>query len=964
MKYIFSGCMFAGFVLAAYFAVSFFWSKEKKYLENRLLAVFCFSSAVWSLGFGALILQTDTDVAYLCRCVGMIGVFLYLITAQILVCHISGIPHTIRYTINGISFMGIFVYFLVIQKSQVVYHLEKMGMTYYFKPGFCNNIYTAYSIIIAFQIFVVTIYMIRCSTLKRIRAFGRKFLLVETLILLGMMLDTVFPLIGIAAIPGSSLTQFWGMIVLYNAVNVISRSRINITNMSEFIYYSMATPVLVYDSDRRIQIMNDEAVSFLKTDREKIAQENIPLDQIFDVGEEGLFTFPEKSKGVDALCRNNQLYCNLAINKINDNYGDIIGYIIIVTDLSERMKTVQRLEEAMEEAKAANKAKSTFLANMSHEIRTPMNAIIGFSELVLKMDIDEQVQEYVEDIKGSSYNLLAIINDILDISKIESGKMELVCQEYYTASLFNDVYLIIHTQAEKKGLEFNMAIDPDIPNKLSGDKIRIRGVLINLLNNAVKYTMEGSVSFEAKCLSRQGKEAVLEFKVSDTGIGIKEEEQGRLFESFSQVDRKMHYGVEGSGLGLAIAKGYVTLMGGDITVDSVYGKGSVFTAVIHQKVIDTSPLDESYAREDEEMDEFSMGTMKITGVRVLLVDDNPVNLKVAEGSLRHYGMEVDMAASGEEAVALCQKEHYPLVFMDQMMPQMDGIEAMTHIRKIDPYYDFGGRCKIIVLTANAISGARQELMAKGFDEYLEKPMNFKHLEQLLAAFLPKECIQIQTENQEEQSENIFEAEDITLLQDMLPKVEIKRGILNCGGNLEEYLKILQLTFRDGKKQLEELKNLQKKGNYSDYTIKIHALKGMALGVGAGWIADLARLQEQAGKNGEFGYIDAHMEEFLHEYELLLEQMREVLEKYQMMEGETEKKEILKKEDILQVLREIKQCMDGFDFAGAARLIREAKVCQLSEQDRKMLEQIGQWVDEAETDKIQELIESPIYMPDK
>lgn len=394
---------------------------------------------------------------------------------------------------------------------------------------------------------------------KRLRVLGIRLFIAEIVIILGMLLDTIFPLVGIFAIPGSTIGQFAGMVIIYWAVDFVNRSRITVTNMSEFIYYSMTMPILVYDSNRQIQILNDAACTLFEVDRENMPK--VRMSNLFELKNDEVFEFEGKSKDVDTVCHNNQLYCSLTINKIYDDYGDMIGYIIFVTDLSERMKYIQGLEEARKEAEYANQAKSTFLANMSHEIRTPMNAIIGFSELVLKMDISPEVRAHVEDIKWSSHNLLAIINDILDISKIESGKMELVLGKYHTSGLLKDVSLIIATQAQAKGLAFQMKADPEIPNRLYGDKIRIRGVLINILNNAVKYTKEGSVSFEVSVLEKTDKKVKLEFKVSDTGVGIRPEEQEHLFKSFEQLDRKVHYGIEGSGLGLAIANGYVQLMG-------------------------------------------------------------------------------------------------------------------------------------------------------------------------------------------------------------------------------------------------------------------------------------------------------------------------------------------------------------------------------------------------------------------
>lgn len=955
MKYVFSIILFVSCVLAFYFAIQTCQSKERKYAGNLLFSLCCFSSGIWSLGFGALILQTDTGMAYMCRAIGMVGVFLYLITAQILVCHISEINGVWRYLVEGVSVTGIVIYFLVIQKDQVVYFLDTMGMTYHFRPGFVNSLYTIYSVVIAFNILGVTIHMIRNSQAKRIQAFGKRFLLVEILIVLGMMLDTVFPLLGISAIPGSSITQFWGLVVLYHAMAAINRSKVNITNMSEFIYYSLAMPVLVYDAERNIQIMNDAAADFFEETGGQRSFRHMELGNLFAIDEEEAFAFAENRKDIDAVCRKNQIYCSLAVSRINDVYGDTIGYIIIVTDLSERMKTVKKLEEAIEAAETANQAKSTFLANMSHEIRTPMNAIIGFSELLLKMELPTEVREYVEDIANSSRNLLAIINDILDISKIESGKMELVCGDYDTAGLFHDVYLIISGQAKQKGLEFRLKTDPEIPNRLFGDQIRIRGILVNLLNNAVKYTLEGSVSLEVRLLKKEGDTAWLEFRVADTGTGIRQEEIAGLFNKFSQADRKLHYGVEGTGLGLAIVKGYVTLMDGDVSVESVYGEGSVFTVVIAQRMIDEQTMNPSFAGANEARNDFCAGSMKISGIRVLVVDDNAVNRKVAGSSLKYYGLIVDLASGGAEAIELCRRNQYRIVFMDQMMPQMSGTEAMKQIRKINDYYAPGGQGKIVVLTANVVNGIREELLQEGFDEYLGKPMNLKQLEQIFRRFIPEEDMKAGAECSK--TDEKVHQEEISGLQEMLPQVDVFRGMMSCGGHLKDYLGILQMIFRDGEKQLKELRALQEQQDYPDYTVKIHAMKGMALNVGAKQISDMAKQQETAGREGRYGYIDAHMEEFQQEYRSLLAKVRTVLEHYQMLEQaqESAPKEQFREADILELFGNIRESIEEYDFAAAAHLIKDTDADILPEKYRDTFKQIRLWMDEMEVEKILERI---------
>lgn len=960
MKYVFSTSLFVSGVLTVYYALQFLWSREREYVENRLLAVLCMASMAWSFGSGALILQTDSGIAHWCRCVNMAAVFLYLIMMQVLACYISGVPERIRKIFNMVSLTGIIIYFGIIQKDQVVYHRSSIGMTFSYRGSMFNIIYMIYLFVVLIDIFAVAVYMMRRFKIKRLQVFGQKLLLAELILISGLALDMVYSFMGSAAVPGSSLTQCWSMVTLYYAVHVINRSKINLLNMSEFIYYSLAMPVLVCDAGRRIHIMNDAAVSFSGVDREELEASDVNIARMFTVDEKEVYCFEGNHHDLDAVSIKGRVECSLAVSKINDGYGDVIGYIIIVTDMSERIRSIRELEEAKQEAEAANKAKSTFLAKMSHEIRTPMNAIVGFSELALKSELSKQVREYVEDIKGASNNLLAIINDILDISKIESGKMELVCAEYYPARLFHDVYLIIDTQVKKKGLDFFIEVDKEIPSRLYGDKIRIRSILINILNNAVKYTQEGSVSFEAGVLEKNGSKVMLQFRVTDTGMGIKPEEQGRLFENFSQIDQKAHYGVEGTGLGLAIVKGYVTLMGGYVTVDSVYGEGSTFTVVIEQEILDESPLDQLHIKEDENADGFSLGSMKVHGVRALVVDDNQVNLKVAGSSLSYYGLQVDKASSGMEAVALCKKNHYDMVFMDQMMPQMDGVEAMRRIRQIDAYYAPNGPCRMIVLTADSVSGVRSRLIEEGFDEYLGKPMNYQQLERLFQRFLPKEKLQTSLVQQADPAQEEAGMQEKEKLQKMLPQLDVAQGVKNCGGRMQDYLGMLQVVYHSGEKQLEELRELQSKQNYADYTIKIHALKGTALNMGANAAAEMARLQEQAGKRGEYSYIDAHMEGFLQEYQELLVQVQTVLAQYDLLgrmeQDMQEQGRALTNEDTLHILQEIAQSIDEFDYAKAADLVRETGERELLEKYRPIFVQLGQWMDEMDIDSIQEMIE--------
>lgn len=877
LKYVCPIMLFVFSILAVFYAVIILFSEDRKDTENKLMSLFCLSSAIWSLGFGALLLQTDTEWAYWCRVFGMIGTILYLITGQMLVSYLSGIKKIWANIFNAFAGLGIFVYFLTVERSQTIYQLEEGGMTYSFKSGPANTIYTVYSLVLAVLMFGIALYM--CfSKVKRVRFFGKIFIMADMAMLLGTILDTVFPLLGFKAIPGSTVMQFFGMLVVYLAIRANNRSKINIANMSEFIYYSLSMPVLVYNAGKKLQIANEAAAKFFEINQNAIRQQDMGLGTFFELEDDTVFDFEGTVNNKDLVCIQNGVPCNLAINKIQDHYNDTIGYIIIVTDLSERVKNLQRLEEAKAEAEAANRSKTLFLANMSHEIRTPMNAILGFSELILKKDTSEVVDEYATDIKKSCLNLLAVINDILDISKLDSGRAELSNSNYFTASLLQEVHHIIDMQARKKGLHFEMNTDPRIPNELYGDKTRMRGILINLLNNAVKYTEQGSVVFHVRLLGINNNCATLEYTITDTGIGIKEESLQHLFDSFARFDAGRNTNVEGTGLGLSIVKGYVTLMGGTIKVDSIYGRGSTFTVTLEQEIVDDAPLNftRTTAQDGNAM---SGEEMKIRDTRVLVTDDNQINLKVIKSTLEYYGLTVETADSGSKALEMCQKTGYDMVFMDQMMPEMDGVETMQKIRGLSSHYAPGGNGKIIVLTANAIVGVRQELMEKGFDEYLSKPLQLRELEQVLKQFVPGDKLEVQDTDKESNgkfaiSENISK-DVIVVLEDLLPQINVTSGLEHCQKNVSLYLDILHMIHDDAGTQLGDLKALWEEKKYSRFIVQIHSIKTQLLNIGYVLLAEEARALELAGKENRFEYISDYLEVFADSYRELAQQLEKV-----------------------------------------------------------------------------------------
>ncbi|MGN0427170.1 MAG: response regulator [Agathobacter sp.] len=968
MKYLFTALLLLNAVVALMFCLSFFIYRDKKDHTNQLLCLYSLASCIWSFGFGMLFIQVDYEKGYLWRSFAIFGTILYMVTVQFLICQISGLSRRLRYLLDLVSCLGFIVYFLAIQRDQTSYVMSSFGMTCQFTPGIVSNLYTSYFILVTFDIFCVIVYMIRFSKLKRTQTFGKMFLIVAILIVLGSVLDMIIPFLGLPALPGSNITQFWGLLIIQYAMNIVNKNKINVSNMSEFIYYSLAMPVLVFDSDYKIKIANEAATRFFYLPDELPNDSTVNINYFFPIGNRECFDFDGDKNSIDAVCSTNNIPCNLAISKIHGSFGDIIGYIIIVSDHQERVRYIEELQAAKMEADSSNQAKSLFLAKMSHEIRTPMNAIIGFSELAIKESPSPVIMEYLNDIKTSSHHLLGLINDILDISKIESGKMEMVNVEYETADLFHDVAQIISNQAKEKGLAFSMNIDPAMPKTLYGDINHMRSVLINLLNNAVKYTTEGSVTLDANCLLVVDNTITLSLAVKDTGIGIRSEEMDKLFKNFSQLNQQTSYGTEGTGLGLALVKNFCQMMGGDVMVMSDYGEGSTFTATLKQMVIDATPI-KLQSTSETMSDDFSLGNLKLHSINALVVDDNSVNLKVISTSLKYYGVSVETADSGASAIEQCREKKYSLVFMDQMMPEMDGIEAMQHIRALNDYYAAGGEAKIIALTANAVSGVKEELLGLGFDAFLSKPINFKELEETFRKYVPSDCLYYGSELMEPQIQAEEEKRtDTAKLSALLPDIDIKEGLLHCGGDFNDYLEILQLVYDSSKDQLAELISYKNEKNTKDFAILAHALKGSCLNIGAASVSLLAKELEFAGKEENFDFIELHTDLFVDNYHALMEEISRALVEFgyiQPMEcaalnatlSDSSDTETALEHQAREKLEEIHQAVIDLDFAHAASLCRKQLRTEYPKKFADAFEKMDCLLGEMDIDGIDALIAS-------
>lgn len=714
-------------------------------------------------------------------------------------------------------------------------------------------------------------------------------------------------------------------------------------------------------------------------------------------------------------------------------------YLIEITMLimvKWHLKALKTAEEKTKQAEHAGQAKADFLANVSHEIRTPLNVINGMTELVMQKNLDKEAKEYIYGIHRAGDNLLTVINDILDYSKLESGELELAEETYESMSLFYDICSIAKIQLGGKELEFQVDINPSLPMSLKGDVVRLKQIILNLLSNAIKYTEHGEIVLKAD-FARTEQGIDLMVSVKDSGIGIKEQDIEQLFHAFEQIDSKRSRSYNGTGLGLAISKEIVSLMGGKLKFESTYGKGSHFYFTVPQKVDEEAPSvtvkdkekiqmgifvenegikktvintveqlelvykeiqdKESLGEELEnglnhlfleckkssdtldilkklpketrvlmqeeaclkEYEQYSVGVVRLPiysmslavvlnneksgrelyeqeistnsrrfqapEARILIVDDNAVNLKVAAGLLKPYGMQIDTAISGEESVQKVVENRYDLVLMDHMMPQMDGIEATKLIRQQEG--DYYKELPIIALSANAVHGAQQMFKEAGMDDFVPKPIEMRFLAGKLLKWLPEEKVmEVHTENkapQETEKLQIMDLNDIDGLDKSI-------GLSYVADDEELYHEVLMEFADESDKRAEEIEQFLLEGDISDYVIRVHALKSLAKTIGAMELSEHAKELEERGTAADMEVVYDKTPALLKEYR----ELGRTLKEYGKQNGGdnsgvddiAEERELLPldKEKLAEKLGQLINCLEEYDSFGAEEILEEIK----------------------------------------
>ncbi|MCQ2248568.1 MAG: ATP-binding protein [Treponema sp.] len=577
------------------------------------------------------------------------------------------------------------------------------------------------------------------------------------------------------------------------------------------------------------------------------------------------YKFPESiipistSKGVTIDILNGIICSSLGIGAVNK-----FQTLINKRAFSEIQKANEDLKNSEIKAENASNAKSDFLSNMSHEIRTPINAILGMNEMILRECHDKQILEYASRVQTSSNALLSLVNDVLDLSKIESGKIEIKNEEYKLSELILNSYGLVMERMEKKGLRGSIFCNENLPSGLVGDVQHLRQILVNFLTNAVKYTEKGNIDFFILG-SVNGDEANIIFSVKDTGIGIKEENRVKMFKKFERFDLQRNRNIEGTGLGLSISKQLCDLMGGKIEVKSEYGKGSEFIITMPQKIFDKTPVGKVSPKQKNKEQEVQVyhQSFEAPDVNVLAVDDVELNLIVFENLLKETKMKIDLAESGAKALEKAAEKHYDIIFMDYMMPEMDGIQTLENLRKME---SLNSNTPVIVLTADALAGVREKYIKAGFIDYISKPIDGAALEKMLVRYLPKEKVFLKNGKQDTPC-----GEKISRLKNTLSEFDYEAALSYCDESEDFCIEIISEYCTNN--HIADIKHYFEECEWENYRQRLHSLKSTTRTVGLQGLAEDFRIQESAVKKCELDFARKNHKHLMNHYELCISRMQ-------------------------------------------------------------------------------------------
>lgn len=876
---IFINCLAVVFsTIIAICGISYFMREKNAGALRYYMLVMGFFGALWSGGYGIMGFTETGEAAAVFRAVGLVGVVGFMMTEALMVAYMVELPKWLfrAYAMIFGIFAVVDLYFFI--PDQHTFVRLNGRMCYYSTNSFGRMVHNIFLAFVAVTMIAMAILWVHKEKPKRQAYYVRAAILANIAILFSIIPDTILPMLGKPSFPSSAYGMFLTYMITWFWATRFNAFSITVGNLSQYIYESANTAILIFDEYFRLVLANPYGQELLGI--KKI--ENQKLMQLFQGTE------AESGRIKDGILRDNKgvaelvsvhgaISCSLNFSLARDFHDDPYCIVCFVYDLTKE-------KNMLEEVVRANEAKSQFLANMSHEIRTPINGILGMDSVLLKECHDENLREYAKNIQSAGQSLLSIINDILDISKIESGKMEILTIRYQLFSVLNDCYNLTKIKLQNKPVSFIMQINEKLPSWLYGDEVRIRQIINNFLSNAVKYTKEGNITFELDFEEKTDEQILLVITVRDTGIGIKEEDLGKLFESFTRIEEKRNRNIEGTGLGLNLTKNLVNLMGGEVFAESTYGKGSCFTAKIPQKIADAKPMGDFGKRYQQYLSTSDDDKLSFLApdAKILVVDDVTMNLKVVEGLLKATKIQIDTAVSGSECLECVKTTPYQMIFLDHMMPEMDGLETLEHMKNLAD--NPNAQTPVIMLTANAIVGAKEEYIEAGFTDYLTKPIRETELLEMILKYLPEELVcenggqgieKSQDAQDMEQPEAGGEGAEPLQRLEQLEGLDVKTGLTYCMNEEDFYIEMLQEFLQADK--ASQLKHFLAEEDWDNYRTTVHALKSTSLTIGAAHLSGEAKALEMAAKEGNMDYIRSHHDGVMDEYKELTDHLKEILE---------------------------------------------------------------------------------------
>lgn len=876
---IFINCLAVVFsTIIAICGISYFMREKNAGALRYYMLVMGFFGALWSGGYGIMGFTETREVAAVIRAVGLVGVAGFMMTEALMIAYMVELPKWLfrAYAMIFGIFAVVDLYFFI--PDQHTFVRLNGRMCYYSTNSFGRMVHNIFLAFVAVTMIAMAILWVHKEKPKRQSYYVRAAILANIAILFSIIPDTILPMLGKPSFPSSAYGMFLTYMITWFWATRFNAFSITVGNLSQYIYESANTAILIFDEYFRLVLANpygQELLGIKKIENQKLMQLFQGTDAESGRIKDGIL---RDNKGVAELVSvHGAISCSLNFSLARDFHDDPYCIVCFVYDLTKE-------KNMLEEVVRANEAKSQFLANMSHEIRTPINGILGMDSVLLKECHDENLREYAKNIQSAGQSLLSIINDILDISKIESGKMEILTIRYQLFSVLNDCYNLTKIKLQNKPVSFIMQINEKLPSWLYGDEVRIRQIINNFLSNAVKYTKEGNITFELDFEEKTDEQILLVITVRDTGIGIKEEDLGKLFESFTRIEEKRNRNIEGTGLGLNLTKNLVNLMGGEVFAESTYGKGSCFTAKIPQKIADAKPMGDFGKRYQQYLSTSDDDKLSFLApdAKILVVDDVTMNLKVVEGLLKATKIQIDTAVSGSECLECVKTTPYQMIFLDHMMPEMDGLETLEHMKNLAD--NPNAQTPVIMLTANAIVGAKEEYIEAGFTDYLTKPIRETELLEMILKYLPEELVcenggqgieKSQDAQDMEQPEAGGEGAEPLQRLEQLEGLDVKTGLTYCMNEEDFYIEMLQEFLQADK--ASQLKHFLAEEDWDNYRTTVHALKSTSLTIGAAHLSGEAKALEMAAKEGNMDYIRSHHDGVMDEYKELTDHLKEILE---------------------------------------------------------------------------------------